>query len=98
MGQDVWANIWNAVLAVRWPSRVGRCAEALAGSGGAAVALAWKNGLYPNWAVQINELQSPSGLCAFDVTLAIVEKLRGLACFLPLEAPLFLGFSSGQSA
>jgi hypothetical protein len=47
-GQDVWANIWSAVLAVGWPSRGGRCAVALAGSGGAAVALALIFGLYPN--------------------------------------------------
>ncbi|MEY4448186.1 MAG: hypothetical protein RLZZ433_1201 [Pseudomonadota bacterium] len=97
MGQDVWANIWNAVLAVRWPSRVGSCAVALAGSGGAAVALAWKNGLYPKWAFPINELQSPSGLCAFDATRAIVGTLQGPAYFPLLEAPLFLGFSGGQS-
>ena len=46
--QDVWANIWNAVLAVGRPSHGGRCAVAVAGSGGAAVALAWKSGLYRN--------------------------------------------------
>ena len=40
--QDVWANIWNAVLAVGGPSHGGRCAVAVAGSGGAAVALALK--------------------------------------------------------
>jgi hypothetical protein len=38
--QDVWANIWGAVLAVNWPSHGGFCAVALARSGGAAVALA----------------------------------------------------------
>lgn len=96
MGQDVWANIWNAVLAVIWPSRDGRCAVALAGSGGAAVALAWKNGLYPKWVVKINELQYPSGLGAFDADHASVGKLRDPGCFLPSEVLPFLGFSSGQ--
>ena len=42
--QDVWAIIWNAILAVSW-----RCVSGtrVAGSGGVAVALV-ENGLYPN--------------------------------------------------
>ena len=44
--QDGWANIWCAVLAARWPDAL-KCIV-LAGSGGAAVALAWakNSGLY----------------------------------------------------
>ena len=94
LGQDVWANIWNAVLAVIWPFLGRRCAEAVAESGGAAVALARKLDYTQTRMKYLIYFSAHEGSPALMQVAPFLKSFRALDAFSLLERLRFESFEA----